>query len=99
MCRRRLRPSFTGRVKRARERAKPGHGPTPRTCAASFGTRRVIPCSAKGGWARAGFPGGRGRRLPETEGVEWWTQFCERTIGLTPEPLDESELATDAPWK
>jgi hypothetical protein len=39
------------------------------------------------------------RRRHETEGVEWWTQFCERTIGLTPEPLDESEQATDAPWK
>jgi hypothetical protein len=39
------------------------------------------------------------RRRHETEGTEWWTQFCERTIGLTPEPLDEAEQATDAPWK
>jgi hypothetical protein len=31
--------------------------------------------------------------------MEWWTQFCERTIGLTPEPLDEAEQAADAPWK
>jgi hypothetical protein len=39
------------------------------------------------------------RRRHETEGMEWWTQFCERTIGLTPAPLDEAEQATDAPWK